>query len=113
MQFEIHFVNMVYWVAILEFKYRIYVMMLTGHYIETMTTQLADNPSESRAGCECPAPEEPPRPDTDEKATLRAEHPEAAARRRRHCQSTEFHVLRRQMVNIWRYLLRHFCRCHR
>ena len=63
--------------------------------------------------CECPAPEGLPRPDTDEKAPQRAGHPEAAARRRRHCQSTEFRVLRRQMVNIWRYLLRHFCRCHR
>ena len=55
----------------------------------------------------------PPPLDTDEKAPLRAGHPKAAARRRRHCQSTEFHVLRRQMLNIWRYLLRHFCRCHR
>ena len=62
--------------------------------------------------CECPSPEGPPRPDTDEKAPLRAGHQAAVARRRCHCQSTEFHVLHRQMVNIWRYLLRHFCRCH-
>ena len=40
--------------------------------------------------CECPAPEGPPRPDTDKKAPLRAGHPEAATRRRRHCQSKNF-----------------------
>ena len=62
---------------------------------------------------ECPPPEGLPRPDTDEKAPQRAGHPEAAARRRRHCRSTEFHVRRHQVINIWRYLLRHFCRCHR
>ena len=58
-----------------------------------------DDPSESRAGTDLclrvSGLAGPPPLDTDEKAPLRAGHPEAAAKRRRHCQSTEFHVLRR------------------